>query len=64
MENAEALRETAKDGLKYLESREKFWRQMNPLYSRKTMANVINNNSLLSKVLSTHTTSNNETIFV
>ncbi|XP_035704719.1 tetratricopeptide repeat protein 25 isoform X2 [Folsomia candida] len=50
MGHAEELRETAKDGLNYLENREKFWRQQNPLYSRKMMANVINNNSLLAKL--------------
>lgn len=31
MGHAEELRETAKDGLNYLENREKFWRQQNPL---------------------------------
>jgi len=50
MGNSEALRENAKEALKYLESREKFWRQQNPLYARKTTANIMKQNSLLSQV--------------
>lgn len=32
---AKGLRDEASDALKYLEGRERFWRQQNPLYSRK-----------------------------
>ncbi|CAL8116423.1 unnamed protein product [Orchesella dallaii] len=38
---AKGLREEACEALKYLESREKFWRQQNPLYSRKNFTTML-----------------------
>lgn len=34
------IQKTARDGLKYLESRKKFWQQQNPLYSRQNQMDV------------------------
>lgn len=38
---AKGLRDEACEALKYLESRESFWRQQNPLYSRKNFTTML-----------------------
>lgn len=38
---AKGLRDEASEALHYLESRERFWRQQNPLYSRKNFTAML-----------------------
>jgi hypothetical protein len=43
---SETLRNSATEALKYLEIREHFWRQQNPMYARKVGLNFNNDVSL------------------
>lgn len=43
---SEVLRDSAREALNYLEIREQFWRQQNPMYARKVGLNFNNDVSL------------------